>query len=160
MMSIYCMGNKDQGASTLDTTEGKMPRYSSLEHLRKFCLKWVATGNSPVGFLPSHHANKNVTTKTVDTKKKWTIYQVGWACTEERREANILTIWGLEFCGSKVENVDFVGLTPAMRSSCFCVGLYLMFAKNIKVWDVRFCFMSIYYEGSKANQSINPVADV
>lgn len=127
MMSIYCMGNKDQGASTLDTTEGKMPRYPSLEHLRKFCLKWVATGNSPVGFLPSHPANKNVTTKTVETKKKWNIYQVGWACTEERREANILTIWGLEFCGSKVKKCWFCG-----TNSCYALLLFLCWS----VFDV------------------------
>lgn len=54
---------------------------------------------------------------------------------------------------------DFVGLTPGMCSCCFYVGLYLMFAKNVKVWDVRLWFMSICYEGSKANQSIKPVAD-
>ena len=104
--------------------------------------------------LPSHPANKNVTTKTADTKKKWTIYQVGWACMEERREANILTIWELGFCDSKAKKGRFCGTsTWYVLLLFFCWSVFYVCQKRQSVRCKILC-PYIMKEVKQSNPSI------
>lgn len=118
-----------------------------------------SSGKSPVGFLPFHPANKNATTKTVDTKKEWTIHQGGWAYMWEGREGIILTLWGWGFCGSKVKKKPTkLGLWDWFLVCANFVFLLvcILCLSEMWMWDGRFWSVCILW--SKAKWSINPVA--
>lgn len=152
MLLMMNIARNDQDCSMLSNMEENTRKSPPLQHLKKFCIQWKEESG-----LPSHPTNESIAT---DTEKRWTIYQVDQACIKERRETNILMMWGLGFCGSKIKNIWFC--RPGNWYSLHLLLYWSVFyvCQKYQCWRCNILFyIHIYFKGSRENQSTNPVAD-